>query len=219
MLIRKDLCGEAIRLLILILKKKDLRTGAGYALFALFCFHSARLESKVVDGNILLDLKHQDRSKWYIPLIDLGNSALLNSTTFDDVSVYHFESSIAAEHANAKSFEDTKWAKVLDSYLKIHENQPTDYSLMNLAIVYIQLKNASNALLCINQIDAKKLAKRIYLYYGVFAEYYLSIGDSNQACDKFRLAIEHVTNESEKTYLINKLDGVIKGQFSTKFNP
>jgi len=208
-LVRKELCGEAIRLITLILKKEELRTGEGYALFALFCFHAARLESKVIDGDVL-DLKDQDRSMWYRPLVNMGNSAHQNSLTFSDWSEFHYESAIAAEHANATSFEETNWKKILELYKLIHENYPTDYSLMNLAIVYIQLEDSKNALECLNQIVSDKLANRKYLYFGVFAEYYLLIEDSAKAIDFYNKAINHVSNKAEKIYLTNKLNALKK---------
>src|SRR5690606_10269240 len=69
-LVYKELCGEALRLVKLLLIKEEMRTGSLYALFALMCYNSSRLESKIIDGNII-DLKNQDRSKWYLPLIVL----------------------------------------------------------------------------------------------------------------------------------------------------
>ena len=59
MLIRKDLCGEALRLCKLVLKRKDFRTGSGYALFSLLCFHASRLDSKTDSSGKIIDLKNQ----------------------------------------------------------------------------------------------------------------------------------------------------------------
>jgi hypothetical protein len=39
------------------------------------CFNSSRLETKVTD-DIVVELKYQNRKKWYQPLIDLGNNSL-----------------------------------------------------------------------------------------------------------------------------------------------
>ena len=57
-LIRKDLCGEAIRLTKMLLTNPYTRQPATYALFALMCFHSARLDSKVNEKNEIIDLKN-----------------------------------------------------------------------------------------------------------------------------------------------------------------
>jgi len=195
----------------LILKKEELRTGEGYALFALFCFHAARLEAKVIGGDVF-DLRDQDRSRWYQPLIDMGNSAYRNSLTFDDWTELHYESGIAAEHANASSFEDTNWKKILELYQLMHQNSPTDYSLMNLSIVYIQLKDSNMALSCLQQIVSKNLANREYLFYGTFAEYYILTEEMEKAIDYFEKAIEKVSNKAEKSYLTKKMKTIIKDQ-------
>jgi len=71
-LIKEDLCGEAIRLCQLLLKKEQFRSGSLYALFALLCFHMSRLESKVSSDNQIVNLQFQDRTKWYFPLIKMG---------------------------------------------------------------------------------------------------------------------------------------------------
>ena len=83
-----------------------------FCLFALLCFHASRLESKL-GNNELIDLKNQDRSKWYLPLIILGNDALKKSTLYKDHSIYHIEAAIAAEHVHAIKFENTNWDKIL----------------------------------------------------------------------------------------------------------
>jgi len=75
-LIREDLCGEAIRLCKLLLKKPKFRSGTLYALFALFCFHASRLESKTNAAKEIVDIKEQERNTWFRPLINLGNGAM-----------------------------------------------------------------------------------------------------------------------------------------------
>ncbi|WP_282112428.1 RNA polymerase sigma factor [Maribacter stanieri] len=111
-LIKEDLCGEAIRLCQLLLKKELFRSGSLYALFALLCFHMSRLESKVSCDNQIVNLQHQDRTKWYFPLIKMGNSAMHKAMNYDDTSVYHYEAAIASEHLNAKTFKDTNWKNI-----------------------------------------------------------------------------------------------------------
>jgi RNA polymerase sigma-70 factor (ECF subfamily) len=74
--VRKDLCEEAIRLGLLLSGH-----GAGdrpktYALLALMCFHSSRLDARMTaDGEIVL-LQDQDRSKWDRELISRGGDFL-----------------------------------------------------------------------------------------------------------------------------------------------
>ena len=204
MLIRKELCGEAIRLCKMILKKEHLRTGTGYALFALFCFHSARIETKLMDDETLIDLKKQDRSKWHFPLIYLGNDAMSKSMDYDDVSTYHLEAAIAAEHLKAKSFEATDWNKILSIYQVIYETQTTPFAAMNIAIVLLQLNREEEALAMLDTINPQKLEKRAYLYYGIKAEYYILKKEVRLAVECIDIALTQVSNRSEKKYLEEK---------------
>ena len=201
--VRKDLCGEAIRLCTLLLKKENLRSGEGYALFGLFCFHAARLDAKV-EGEIIIDLKNQDRSKWEKNLIAIGHDAMNKSMQYDSISRYYVEAAIAAEHTSASSFEETNWNRILEFHYLLHENNPSDYSAMNISIVLIQLGRVKEANSFLDLIDPKKLENRAYLYYGIKAEYFIQIQDFVQANIYFNLALENVTNESEKKYIENK---------------
>ena len=62
-ILRKDLCGEGLRLCKMILNKESLRGNSIYSLFALMCFNSSRLETKVTD-DIVVELKYQNRKTY-----------------------------------------------------------------------------------------------------------------------------------------------------------
>ncbi len=211
-IVRKELCGEAIRLASLLLKKEHLRTGEGYALFGLFCFHAARLDSKLSDHETLLDLKNQDRTKWHIPLIQLGNDAMNQSMKYNVISTFHIEAAIAAEHLNAPSFEATNWEKILGYHKMLHEKNPSDYSIMNIAVVLLQLHQLEESFSLLQQIHPNKLEKRSYLYYGIIAEYYILKGNKKEAIKNLDIALEKVSNLFEKKYLEQKKD-VINNTF------
>ena len=207
-IVRKDLCEEAIRLISLLLKKPYLRSGEGYALFGLFCFHAARLPAKLSEINQLIDLKNQDRSKWNKNLFSLGNNAMNKSLEYKDTSDYHIEAAIAAEHLLAKTYEDTNWLKILGFYEILHANNNSSFSHMNLAFAHIQLNNFEYAKNHIDQVTPSSLGKRAYLFYGIKAEYHLSKGEKLKAIQFLDQTINHVTNTSEKVYLTKKRESL-----------
>lgn len=202
-LISKDLCGEALRLCKLLLVKEQFRTGSLYALFALLCFHSARLESKISDGAII-DLKHQDRSKWYLPLIKLGFDALVKSTDFADNSIYHLEAAIAVEHIKADKFENTDWAQILALYDEMYQLMPSDNILLSQASILLQKEEALLAKEVLNKINVSNLQQRQYLYHGVWAEYYDKTENHKKALAEIQLAITSCSNQLEIKYLEQK---------------
>jgi len=207
-LINKDLCGEAIRLCKFLLVKENFRSGSLYALFALLCFHASRLESKL-GNNEIIDLKHQDRSKWYLPLIVLGNDALKKSMQFNDRSVYHYEAAIASEHVKAINFENTDWNKILKFYEEMYELMPSDSILLSKAAIYLQMDQLIQAKSELVKIKPESLNQRRYLLHGCFADFYEKTGDTDKAVVELDLAINSCSNQLEKKYLARKKENIV----------
>ncbi|MTI41926.1 sigma-70 family RNA polymerase sigma factor [Fulvivirga lutimaris] len=202
-LINKDLCGEALRLCKLLLIKENFRTGSLYALFALLCFHASRLEAKI-ESNEIIDLKNQDRSKWHLPLIILGNDALNKANEYDDYSLYHLEAAIAAEHVRAIKFENTNWTRIIDLYDEMYKLMPSTNFILSKAIALMQVDKLKEAKSLLDKVDIEKMPHRKHLIHGAFAEYYTKKGELDSAATALDQAIEHCSNEMEKNYLIKK---------------
>ncbi|WP_452602262.1 RNA polymerase sigma factor [Pontimicrobium sp. MEBiC06410] len=203
-LIRKELCGEAMRLCQLLLKKSYTRTPEVYALFALFCFHSARLDSKINTNNQILDLKTQDRSLWHLPLIELGNTMMTKAVEYNTFSCYHYEAAIAAEHIRANHFNATNWNKILYWYQCLYNLQPMPTHVLTMAVICIQNKDYKQSKHYLNQLNAEDFAQRSYLYYGTLSEYYEATGVLEKAIKYIDMALLAVTNSLEKEYLLKK---------------
>lgn len=203
-LIRKELCGEAIRLTQMLLKNKLTRAPEVYALCALMCFHSARLETKTNAESELLDLKSQDRSKWFFPLVKLGNSMMNKAVENSEFSCYHYEAAIAAEHLRARHFDDTNWDKILYWYQCLNAIQPMPTHLLTMAVICIQKKDFNIAKAYLNDIKPEDFEQRVYLLYGTWADYYKNTNQKNKAIKHFDLAIKSVNNTLEKEYLQKK---------------
>ena len=203
-LIQKELCGEAIRLCKMLLKNKYTKTSDVYALFALMCFHSARLDAKINTENELLDLKTQDRNKWSFPLIQLGNAMMNKAVKTENFSRYHYEAAIVGEHIKAPSFEQTNWEKILDWYKCLYQLNPTPSYLLTMAVVCLQNKNYIKANYFFEQINPDDLAQRAYLFYGAKADYFNKTNKKKEALKAIDLALGKVTNKLEKEFLEKK---------------
>ncbi|SFR58379.1 RNA polymerase sigma factor [Maribacter stanieri] len=207
-LIKEDLCGEAIRLCQLLLKKEQFRSGSLYALFALLCFHMSRLESKVSSDNQIVNLKHQDRTKWYFLLIKMGNSAMLKAMDYDDTSVYHYEAAIASEHLNAKTFKDTNWKNISYWYEQLYTFEPNMFTLLNHATVCLQLTDFEKTHQLLKIVDVAELGQRAYLYYGCYAEYYINKGEKELAISFLDKALLETSNSLERNFLMKRRDDI-----------
>lgn len=203
-LIREDLCGEAMRLTQLLLQRPLTATPKVQAVFALFCFQSARLRSRVNAAREVISLRDQDRSKWYLPLITLGHRAMERAVEADVFSPYHYEAAIAAEHTRAQNFDTTDWGKILKWYEQLHALEPSAFHLLNLAMVQLQLKAFDAVAELLQRIDPNELEQRQYLYYGAYAEFAFQTGDQKSALRYIDQAIEATQNAVERAHLTQK---------------
>ncbi len=203
-LIRQELCGEAIRLCRLLLKKEFLRKGKVYALFAIMCFHSARLQSRVDVQGEIIDIKHQDRSLWYAPLIKLGHDAMVRATENGYNSVYHYEAAIAAEHLNAKTFDETNWSQILYWYDALLALQASAFTRLNKSIVLLQMASFAEAKKILDTIKITDLEQRKYLYFSAYAEYHHLTGNHKDALSAIEKCLALVNSEPERRYFERK---------------
>ena len=206
-IIRKDLCGEALRLCQIILNKETLRESEAYSLFALMCFHSARLETKSINDEVI-ELKDQNRKEWYKPLIELGNSSLQKAINLGENSSYFFEAAIAGEHANSKKFDSTNWERILNFYTKLQEIHPSDFILLNQVIVLLQLKRHKEVNIKLKEINPDHLEQKKHIYHAVYTEYYLAIKDLKRAKIAKQKTLDTIYNEKEKNYFLKKFNAI-----------
>ncbi len=208
-IVRKELCGEAIRLCKIIIEHPITCNEESQALFALMCFHAARLDNKIDTLNELIDLRLQDRSKYYFPLVAIGNSFMEKATQSGHFTHYHYEAAIASEHLSAKTFEETDWKKIIFWYEKLQEISPSAFNLMNMAIVHLELDQADKTKDLLAQVESKELGQREYLFYGCMAQYYQYMNQYTQALENYTQAISLVKNDAELRYMENKRQNII----------
>jgi len=211
-LIRQDLCGESMRLIQILLSRPEFRLGPVYALFALMCFHAARLSSKTDDTNEIIDLKNQDRSLWYRPLIILGNEAMTKAVADKALSSYHFEAAIAAEHLKSTSFHATDWTKILHWYQQLEILSPSPFNQLNQAIILLQLNRLKDAESMMSDLSPSSLEQRAYLYYGTLGEIHNASKRYLEAIEAIDTALTLVNNLAERNYLLEK-----RHQLETRF--
>ena len=202
-LVDKELCGEALRLCKLLLAKETFRTGSLYALFALLCFHGARIDSKTLEGKVI-DLQEQDRTKWYAPLINLGHAAFTKALEYEDHSIYLLEAAIAREHVMSESFEKTNWPTILSLYEEMYTLMPSDTIVLSIVSVLIHMGELERAEEVLKKIDLEGLNRRRYLYHGSYAKIFELKKDYKEAINELDLAISFCSNRLEKDYLMKK---------------
>ena len=136
--VRTELCREAMRLGALLTENPLVASPVTYALCALMSLHAARSPARLDQDGDLIDLAHQDRSRWDIELIGKGNELLDRSAFGTELSDYHVEAAIAAVHSNALHAEDTDWGGLIWLYDMLMTIRPSPVVALNRAIALAQ---------------------------------------------------------------------------------
>ena len=201
-LIREDFCEEAMRLCLILTRHQLTAFPRSKALLALMCFQSSRLNARLDDkGNIIL-LKHQDRNKWNLSLIKKGFDYIDEAAEPFEISPYHFESSIAALHAAAPSFEQTDWKSIYHLYEMLYQLQPNPVVAMNKAIASAYAISKQKALEELQQI---KGLEQHHLYYAAIGEMYFDLEQKDNAKTFFEKAFNLTNSHMEKQLLLEKI--------------
>lgn len=200
-LIREELCEEAMRLAYLLTQTLITNLPRTNALLALFCFQASRLRARLDEsGNIIL-LKHQDRSKWYQPLIQKG-FFFLEEATQKETSVYHLEAAIAYLHAVAPCFETTDSKAIYYLYTILAAEHPTPIVLLNKAIAASYAVSKEVALEELQQI---KGLQDYYLYHTAIGEIYFDLHYKKDAIYYYQKALTLTRSIAERQLLQDKI--------------
>jgi RNA polymerase sigma factor (sigma-70 family) len=187
--IRQDLCLEAMRLAMLLIEKPV--TGNYppiYALLALLCLHSARFEARIDTNSSLVVLEEQDRELWNKELITQGMQFLSRSAGGDEVTAYHLEAAIAAEHCLAPDFQSTNWGKIHEYYSSLEKLKPSSVIKLNLAIVTGKKDGPRAAIGLLHELEKHKALDGYYLLYASLGEFYWQTGKTAEAIAYYKRA-------------------------------
>lgn len=144
--VRRELCGEAKRLTLLLAEHPLGGTPETFALMALMHLHAARMASRQLDGDALLLLDEQDRSLWDRDEIGSGLSWLARSASGSRLSRFHAEAGIAAEHCLAPSVAATRWDRIVECYELLEHFAPSPLHSLGKALAVAELKDPARGL-------------------------------------------------------------------------
>jgi RNA polymerase sigma factor (sigma-70 family) len=199
--VRTELCREATRLAGFLLNQPLAATPATYALCALMHLHAARLPARVDAAGNLSALPEQDRSTWDHALMIKGEALLERSATGADLTPYHVEAAIAAEHARAPRSEDTNWRGIVSLYDTLMRIAPSPVVALNRAIALAQLEGPEPGLAAIHAIPDRDRLAAYPFYEAALGELELRSGRSEVARDHFRAALALARNAMERRFL------------------
>lgn len=206
LIIKKDVCFEAIRLALLLEDNSYCHHPNLDALIALMCFHVSRFDARLDKNKEMVDLAHQDRSKYNRKLIQIGIKHLEKAGTATmKPSNYHLEAAVSYYHCTAKTFKETEWKRILYLYDLQLKQQYSPFVELNRIIPFYMVHGATKGL---DELELHKLSphfKSNKLYYAIKAELYTRLNYNIQAIAALESAISLTNNELEKRHLSKKL--------------
>ncbi|MCK7614934.1 RNA polymerase sigma factor [Roseibium sediminicola] len=191
-------CREAIRLTRLLLRLFP-NEPETMGLLSLMIGHTARFPARADASGTLVSLEAQDRKLWDQSAISearfLAQKALLNRR----VGPFQLQAAICDVHNSATCATDTNWPEILRLYDALTKMQPTPVILLARLVALSQVVGATEALTQMAQLS-EQLSD--YLpYHAVLAGLSEAVGNTDNALDALRRALECGPSKEEENHL------------------
>jgi RNA polymerase sigma-70 factor (ECF subfamily) len=199
MILRKELCLEAMRLTSLLIENEQTSKPSVNALLSLMCFQSSRFDARL-DGNgepILYE--DQDPILWDAELIVQGEYFLNKASQGNEVSKYHLEAAIAFWHT-IKDDTKEKWENILQLYNRLLLIEYSPIAALNRTYA---LAKANGKMEAIIEAEKINLADN-HLYHSLLGELYTGV-DNEKAISHFKNALKLAKTSAVKTTISNKI--------------
>jgi RNA polymerase sigma-70 factor (ECF subfamily) len=197
--VREDLCLEAMRLTYLLVENERTNLPDVNALLALMCFHSSRFKARKNDKGELILYEDQDETLWNRELITKGVYFLHRASKGNNVSRYHLEASIAYWHT-VKADTKEKWESVLHLYNHLLMLAYSPVAALNRTFVLSKVRGKAEAL-----AEAEKLnLSGNHFYFALLGELYTGI-DDRKAKENFEKALSLAKTNTDKQAMQAKI--------------
>ncbi len=206
--IRKELCGEAVRLATLLAEHPVGQVPETFALLALMHLHMARMSARQDGAGGLLLLEEQGRGLWDEQSIAVGLSWLAKSAKGESFSRYHAEAGIAAEHCLAPSFEETRWDKVVECYALLEQVAPSAIHKLNRAVAVAEWKGPAAGLEVLEGFEPPSWLAGSYLWAAILADLHRRAGNT-EAAQRYR---ESAFKLAPTSAIVELLDKRLRGR-------
>jgi RNA polymerase sigma-70 factor (ECF subfamily) len=206
-LIRKDLCGEAIRLTrVLVELMPDEPEAVG--LLALLLLSESRRDARTADGSLVL-LPDQDRTKWDRELIAEGQALVRACLRRNSPGPYQIQAAINAVHSDARTVADTAWDQIVMLYDQLLAVAPSPVVALNRAVAVAEVDGVAIALDEVDQL-AEPLAD-FHLFHSTRGDLLRRLGRLDEAADAYDRAIDLAGNAADREFLVGRRDTLARG--------
>jgi RNA polymerase sigma-70 factor (ECF subfamily) len=210
-LVRRELCAEAIRLTRLLMElMPDESEVTG--LLALMLLHDARRRTRVDSRGDLILLADQDRTQWDQSEIGDGvgllETALRRSAVTTGPGQYQLQAAIAALHVEAPSAAVTDWPQIEALYGQLARVAPSPVVELNRAVAVAMARGPEHGLARLDALAATGVLDTNHLLPAARADLLRRLGRLDEARTSYRRAAAMATTAAEQRFLRSRLDDI-----------
>ena len=206
-MIKRDICYEAIRLALLMTENTSTNVSEVHALISLMCFHTSRFEARVDEQGDLIDLEHQDRSKYNRELIRVGMIHFYTAKEKPSQNPSYFlQAAVSYQYCNAKSFEEIDWKSILEIYDAQLKYSFSPIIRLNRVIPFYKVYGAEKGLVLLEEINEDADLENNGLYHSIKAQLLQETSQNQKSKTSLERAIALTKNKIQKKHLEKKLD-------------
>jgi RNA polymerase sigma-70 factor, ECF subfamily len=200
MLIRRDLCNEAIRLgtLLVNLLPPAPTSAEVRGLLALMLLHDARRTARLNATGELVLLEHQDRALWDRDQIRAGILMLDSALKWHHPGAYQIQAAISALHNQAESFNSTDWNQIAQLYARLEQITGSSVVAVNHAVAVAMAEGAEVGLHLLEKLAGME---GYYPYHAARADLLRRMNHYADAAQAYHVAADLCQNRSEQVYL------------------
>jgi RNA polymerase sigma-70 factor (ECF subfamily) len=202
-MIRTDLAVEAIRLARLLAALLPHPDVSGL-LSLMLLQDSRRLARSGPNGELVL-LADQNRTKWDRGMIAEGLKLLGEVMAQGEIGIYTLQAAIAAEHARAKTPEDTDWRQIAAYYDLLLSAQPSPIAELNRAVAVAMRDGPEKGLDLVDAILQSGDLGSYHLAHSARADFLRRLGRKEEAVAAYEMALTLCRQAPEQAFLRKRI--------------
>ena len=196
LLVRADLCTEAIRMARLLAELMPDEPEVWGLLGLLLLVDARRAARSTPDGD-LVRLAQQDRSRWDHSLIAEGQQLVRRCLRRNRPGPYQIQAAINAVHSDAPIAAATNWSQIVALYDQLLAITPSPVVALHRAVAVAERDGPGPALALLDDLDLDPH----HLYHAVRADLLRRLGRDEEAAAAYAAALERTDNAVEQRFL------------------
>ncbi len=167
--------------------------------------HAARLPARVDAHGSLVPLEQQDRSLWDAQLVGRGMQHLSASASGGELTAYHLEAGIAAQHDIAPSVEETRWDEVVRLYDLLYARKRTPVVALGRAVARGQIAGPGAGIDELMSIEGRERLESYPFFWAALGDFALRAGQRSRAKVWLERGATTARNEAERQVFRRRL--------------